>query len=96
MANCQSEMKKAVDCGYWNLFRYNPALKEEGKNPFILDSKAPAAGYQDFIKSESRYASLLNAFPDRAAKLFALAEETAMKRYDHLVRLQALYAPDAE
>ena len=96
MANCQSEMKKAVDCGYWNLFRYNPALKEEGKNPFILDSKAPAAGYQDFIKSESRYASLLNAFPDRAAKLFSLAEETAMKRYDHLVRLQALYAPDAE
>ncbi len=96
MANCQSEMKKAVDCGYWNLFRYNPALKEEGKNPFILDSKAPAAGYQDFIKSESRYASLLNAFPERAAKLFSLAEETAMKRYDHLVRLQALYAPDAE
>ena len=65
-----------------------------GKNPFILDSKAPAAGYQDFIKSESRYASLLNAFPERAAKLFSLAEETAMKRYDHLVRLQALYAPD--
>ncbi len=96
MANCQSEMKKAVDCGYWNLFRYNPALKEEGKNPFILDSKAPAAGYQEFIKNESRYASLLNAFPDRAAKLFSLAEETAMKRYDHLVRLQALYAPDAE
>ena len=96
MANCQSEMKKAVDCGYWNLFRYNPALKEEGKNPFILDSKAPTPGYQDFIKSESRYASLLNAFPERAAKLFNLAEETAMKRYDHLVRLQALYAPDAE
>ncbi|MBE6755078.1 MAG: pyruvate:ferredoxin (flavodoxin) oxidoreductase [Ruminococcaceae bacterium] len=96
MANCQSEMKKAVDCGYWNLFRYNPALKEEGKNPFILDSKAPTPGYQDFIKSESRYASLLNAFPERAAKLFSLAEETAMKRYDHLVRLQALYAPDAE
>ena len=96
MMNCQSEMKKAVDCGYWNLFRYNPALKEEGKNPFILDSKEPTPGYQDFIKSESRYASLLNAFPDRAAKLFSLAEETAMKRYDHLVRLQALYAPDAE
>ncbi len=96
MANCQSEMKKAVDCGYWNLFRYNPALKEEGKNPFILDSKAPTPGYQDFIKSESRYASLLTAFPDRAASLFSLAEETAMKRYDHLVRLQSLYAPDAE
>ncbi len=96
MANCQSEMKKAVDCGYWNLFRYNPALKEEGKNPFILDSKAPTPGYQDFIKSESRYASLLTAFPDRAASLFSLAEDTAMKRYDHLVRLQNLYAPDAE
>ncbi len=96
MANCQSEMKKAVDCGYWNLFRYNPELKAEGKNPFILDSKAPSQSYQDFIKSESRYASLLTAFPDRAASLFSLAEETAMKRYDHLVRLQNLYAPDAE
>ena len=69
MANCQSEMKKAVDCGYWNLFRYNPALKEEGKNPFILDSKAPTPGYQDFIKSagherrfemEERYLALIN------------------------------------
>ena len=46
MANCQSEMKKAVACGYWNLFRYNPALRAEGKNPFTLDSKAPAGGYQ--------------------------------------------------
>ena len=96
MMNCQAEMKKAVDCGYWNLFRYNPALAAEGKNPFVLDSKAPSAGYQDFIKNESRYASLLRSFPERAETLFSQAEATAMARYDHLVKLQALYAPDAE
>ena len=96
MMNCQSEMKKAVDCGYWNLFRFNPALKAEGKNPFILDSKAPTPGYQEFIKNENRYASLIRSFPDRAEALFEKAEDTAMARYDHLVKLQSLYAPDAE
>ena len=92
MANCQSEMKKAVDCGYWNLFRFNPALKAEGKNPFTLDSKAPAGGYQEFLMNEARYSALTRSFPERAKVLFAESEESAKARYEHLVKLQALYA----
>ncbi len=91
MANCQSEMKKAVACGYWNLFRYNPALKAEGKNPFTLDSKAPAGGYQEFLKNEARYSSLTRAFPERAEKLFKENEEAAMARWEHLQKLIELY-----
>ena len=91
MVNCQAEMKKAVDCGYWNMFRFNPALRAEGKNPFSLDSKAPAGGYQDFIMNEARYSSLTRSFPDRAKELFAKAEETANARYEHLVKLGKLY-----
>ena len=77
MANCQSEMKKAVECGYWNMFRFNPALKAEGKNPFTLDSKAPAGGYQEFLMNEARYSSLTRSFPERAKELFAQNEEEA-------------------
>ena len=91
MTNCQSEMKKAVECGYWNLFRFNPALKAEGKNPFTLDSKAPAGGYQEFLMNEARYSSLTRSFPDRAKELFALNEETAKARYEKLVRMQKMY-----
>ena len=91
MTNCQSEMKKAVECGYWNLFRFNPALKAEGKNPFILDSKAPAGGYQEFLMNEARYSSLTRSFPERAKELFALNEETAKARYEKLVRMQKMY-----
>ena len=91
MTNCQSEMKKAVECGYWNLFRFNPALKAEGKNPFTLDSKAPAGGYQEFLMNEARYSSLTRSFPDRAKELFALNEETAKARYEKLLRLQKMY-----
>ncbi|WP_300270481.1 pyruvate:ferredoxin (flavodoxin) oxidoreductase [uncultured Flavonifractor sp.] len=91
MANCQQEMKKAVDCGYWNLFRYNPALKAEGKNPFTLDSKAPAGGYQEFLMNEARYSSLTRAFPERAKELFARNEEAAKERWEHLTRLVELY-----
>ena len=91
MANCQQEMKKAVDCGYWNLFRYNPALKAEGKNPFTLDSKAPAGGYQEFLMNEARYSSLTRAFPERAKELFAQNEEAAKERWEHLTRLVELY-----
>ena len=91
MANCQSEMKKAVACGYWNLFRYNPALKAEGKNPFTLDSKAPAGGYQEFLKNEARYSSLTRSFPERAEKLFKENEEAAMARWEHLQKLIELY-----
>ena len=92
MANCQVEMKKAVECGYWNLFRFNPALKAEGKNPFTLDSKAPAGGYQEFLMNEARYSALTRSFPERAKVLFAESEESAKARYEHLVKLQALYA----
>ena len=94
MANCQAEMKKAVDCGYWNLFRFNPDLKAQGKNPFTLDSKAPAGGYQEFLMNEARYSSLTRSFPERAKELFALNEETAKKRYDKLTRLVKMYGEE--
>ncbi|WP_307975016.1 pyruvate:ferredoxin (flavodoxin) oxidoreductase [uncultured Parolsenella sp.] len=89
MMNCQSEMKKAVDCGYWNLFRFNPAAPEGKK--FSLDSKEPAGGYQEFLMNEARYASLTRAFPERAKELFAENEEAAMQRYAHLLKLKAVY-----
>lgn len=91
MINCQSEMKKAVECGYWNMFRFNPDLKKQGKNPFIMDSKAPAGGYREFIMNEARYSSLTRSFPERAEVLFEEAEKAAMARYDHLVKLEKLY-----
>ena len=93
MTNCQAEMKKAVDCGYWNMFRYNPALKAEGKNPFTIDSKEGTQSYRDFIMNEARYSSLTRSFPERAEELFTQAEATAKARYDHLLRLKDLYAP---
>ena len=89
MQNCQAEMKKAVECGYWNLFRFNPAA-DEGKK-FSLDSKEPAGGYQDFLMNEARYASLTRSFPERAEKLFAANEKAAMERYQHLLKLKTLY-----
>ena len=92
MVNCQAEMKKAVDCGYWNMFRFNPAAKAEGKNLFTMDSKEPTTSYRDFIMNEARYSSLTRSFPDRADALFDKAEETAKARYEHLVRLGELYA----
>ena len=91
MKNCQAEMKRAVDCGYWNLFRFNPAAKAEGKNPFTLDSKAPAGGYQEFLMNEARYSRLTREFPDRAKELFAENEEAAKARWEHLTRLVELY-----
>ena len=94
MANCQVEMKKAVECGYWNLFRFNPDLKKEGKNPFTLDSKAPAGGYQEFLMNEARYSALTRSFPDRAKELFALSEETAKARFDKLTRLQKMFGEE--
>jgi pyruvate-ferredoxin/flavodoxin oxidoreductase len=91
MTNSQAEIKKAVETGYWNLFRYNPALKAEGKNPFTLDSKAPKGGYQEFLMNEARYARLAASNPERAADLFAKNEKAAMDRYDYLTRLIDLY-----
>ena len=81
MGHAQAEIKKAVECGYWNLYRYNPALADEGKNPFTLDSKEPQGGYQEFIKSENRYASLAKMFPEVAQGLFEKNEEDAKNRY---------------
>ncbi len=93
MVNCQAEMKKAVDCGYWNMFRYNPALKAEGKNPFTIDSKPATTSYRDFIMNEARYSQLTRSFPERAEELFTKAEKTSVERYQHLLRLKDLYAP---
>ncbi|MCI8399995.1 MAG: pyruvate:ferredoxin (flavodoxin) oxidoreductase [Oscillibacter sp.] len=87
MSNCQQEMKRAVEAGYWHLYRFNPALKAEGKNPFILDSKAPTGDYIDFIRSERRYASLEAKFPEEAKKLFADAEQGAKDRLAAYERL---------
>ncbi len=96
MTNCQAEMKKAVDCGYWNLFRFNPQLADEGKNPFILESKEPKTeDYRKFMMGEARYSALTRSFPDRAEGLFERSEVESTKRYAHLQRLQALYAPEA-
>lgn len=92
MTNCQSEMKKAVDCGYWNLFRFNPALKAEGKNPFTVDSKPATASYRDFIMGEARYSSLTRAFPERAETLFTEAEKHSVEVRKHLEKLQDLYS----
>ncbi|MGM9637439.1 MAG: pyruvate:ferredoxin (flavodoxin) oxidoreductase, partial [Eubacteriales bacterium] len=87
MTNCQSEMKRAVEAGYWHLFRFNPAAETK----FVLDSKAPTASYQDFITSETRYARLAQSFPERAKDLFAKAEANAKAKYDRLTKLGKLY-----
>ena len=91
MVNCQNEMKKAVACGYWDMFRYNPALKAEGKNPFSLDSKPATADYKEFILGEARYSSLTRSFPERADALFEQASEAAKARRAHLEKLVELY-----
>ena len=88
MMNCQAEMKKAVECGYWNLFRFDPS-KETGK--FQLDSKAPKGGYQEFLMNEARYARLTREFPERATTLFAANEAAAKERWEHLNKLVELY-----
>ena len=88
MQNCQLEMKKAVDAGYWQMFRYNPALTE---NKLTIDSKEPTGSYVDFIKSETRYARLVQSFPDKAETLFAKGEENAKAKYDRLKQLETLY-----
>ncbi len=90
MMHCQEEMKKAVDCGYWNLFRFNPSAPEGKK--FSLDSKEPKGGYQDFLMNEARYARLTSEFPERATELFERNEAAAMERYQHLLKLKAMYS----
>ena len=88
MIHCQEEMKKAVDCGYWNMFRFDPS-KETGK--FTLDSKAPKDGYREFLLNEARYNRLTREFPERAETLFERNEAAAKERYEHLTKLVELY-----
>ena len=89
MMNCQKEMKRAVDCGYWNLFRFNPAAPAGQR--FSMDSKAPAGGYQEFLMNEARYSRLTREFPDRAGVLFQRNEDEAKNRYEHLLKLIEMY-----
>jgi pyruvate-ferredoxin/flavodoxin oxidoreductase len=89
MQNSQLAMKRAVEVGYWHLFRYNPAA--EGANRFVIDSKEPTGNYIDFISSEVRYARLAQQFPERAKELFAKAEEAAKARYNRLLKYKQLY-----
>ena len=88
MQNCQLEMKKAVDAGYWHMFRYNPTLEN---NKLTIDSKTPTGDYTAFIKSENRYARLAASNPERAETLFAKAEASAAAKYDRLERMKKLY-----
>jgi pyruvate-ferredoxin/flavodoxin oxidoreductase len=82
MGQSQLEEKKAVESGYWPLYRYNPMLEAEGKNPLIVDSKDPTESYQDFIKSEVRYASLAKLFPAKAEEAFQINEADAKRRLE--------------
>jgi pyruvate-ferredoxin/flavodoxin oxidoreductase len=87
MMKSQEEEKKAVDCGYWQLYRYNPTAIDEGKNPFTLDSKEPTGDYKEFLLGETRYASLMKARPELAQKLFEKTEKDSKDRiatYKHL------------
>lgn len=93
MGKSQTEMKLAVDSGYWNLLRYDPRLGAEGKNPLTVDSKAPTGSYKDFIMGEVRYSSLKLEFPERAEQLFAQAENEATARYSALVKQKEMLDP---
>ena len=92
----QAEQRKAVMAGYWNLFRFNPALAEEGKNPFSLDSKAPTADYVEFIEGETRYSALKRSFPGKAEELFGIAAENSIEKYNKLAKLVDFYAPSKD
>ena len=87
MGYSQEEMKLAVECGYWALYRYNPQLKEAGKNPFVLDSKEPTKSFRDFLMGEVRYSSLQKKFPEQAEALFAKTERDAMDKLAEYRRL---------
>lgn len=87
MANSYEEAKKAVECGYWSLYRYNPTLKDAGKNPFSLDSKEPKSSFREYLLGEVRYAALLKAFPEHAEQLFEKTEKDAMDRLEGYKRL---------
>ena len=91
MNKAQEQMKNAVDSGFWQLYRYNPLLEKEGKNPFLLDSKEPDwTLFQQFLNSEVRFTSLKKSFPEEAGGLFAAAEQNARWRYDSYRRMAAM------
>ncbi len=87
MGNTQLQSKRAVESGYWSLYRYNPLRKNQGKNPFVLDSKDPTADFEEFLLSEVRYAALSKQYPDIARNLFEKAKNDAMERIDNYKRL---------
>lgn len=87
MGTSMMQEKRAVEAGYWHLYRYNPDLKKEGKNPFILDSKEPTKDYKEFIHSEIRYSQLMNVFPENADDMFELSAEHAAERYRRYKKL---------
>jgi len=93
MGNMIEETKRAVAAGYWHNFRFDPRLKAEGKNPFTLDSPAPTECYEEFIRSENRYATLALQFPEKAEELFKTAVKAAEDKYKLLSRMKDLYAP---
>ena len=90
MGKSQENIKDAVDCGYWQLYRYNPMLKEKDENPFILDSKEPNGKFKEFIMGQTRYSSLAKEFPQVADKLFELTEKQAMERYEDYKKLSEM------
>jgi pyruvate-ferredoxin/flavodoxin oxidoreductase len=93
MGKAQEEQENAVKCGYWHLWRYNPALEAEGKNPFSLDSKEPNwEGFKDFLKGEVRYASVMKQYPEEAEELFQAAEDNAKWRYNSYKRMEKQWA----
>ena len=94
MSIAQTEEKSAVESGYWHLFRFDPRRAAEGKNPFQLDSKAPTKDYQEFIKGEVRYTSLVRQNPERAKVLFDKAEKLAAEKYEHLKKLEEVYSEE--
>ncbi|NLJ96503.1 MAG: pyruvate:ferredoxin (flavodoxin) oxidoreductase, partial [Clostridiales bacterium] len=96
LTKAQTVEKNAVLSGYWNTFRYDPRLIGAGKNPFTLDSKEPTVSYQDFLKNEVRYSSLVRQNPERAERLFEKAEKDAKNKYEHLKKLEELYAVDSD
>ena len=87
MGKAQKNIKDAVACGYWHLYRYNPELKKEGKNPFILDSKKPTESFRDFLDKQVRYTSLKTSFPETAEELYAKCEEDSKTRYETYAKM---------
>jgi pyruvate-ferredoxin/flavodoxin oxidoreductase len=89
MGDAQGEIKRAVECGYWNLYRFNPLLVAEGKNPLIIDSKEPTGDYKEFLRNEGRFSALVRTFPDVAEELFEESEQDAKRRLEVYKKLAA-------